>query len=235
MIKPTPDDSSRRSPRKTVAIPQWAIITLPAIATLILGYFLGREHLKYQMRSALSDVASAFSEGFKSPTASGNSTLGSLETPEEPIPQLMIGKSHSGDGFAITLASAKVAKPKVKDLMGDLGEGKNPDLILTFTFANTDERRILRFRKANQFLAGHFRLRDDVDNVIRGINYGFGNEPVGALTGSEDIAPGQSASHIELFSVPPPKTEFLILTVDLACLGSDGLIEFKIPAASIAK
>lgn len=147
----------------------------------------------------------------------------------------MIGQTHSGDGFAITLASASIAKSKVKDVLGKVGEGKNPDLILTFNFANTDSRRILRFREANQFLAGHFRLRDDVDNVIRGIDYGFGNKPVGALTGSEDIAPGELATHIELFSVPPPKTQFLILTVDLACLGADGQIEFKIPAASIAK
>jgi hypothetical protein len=84
-------------------------------------------------------------------------------------------------------------------------------------------------------MAGHFRLRDDVDNVIRGINYGIASKPVGALTGSEDIAPGSSATHVELFSIPPPKTEFLVLTVDLACLGGDGEIEFKIPASSIAK
>lgn len=120
-------------------------------------------------------------------------------------------------------------------MMGEIGTGENPDLILSFAFANTDDRRILRFREGNQFLAGHFQLRDDVDNVIRGINYGIASKPVGALTGSEDIAPGSTATHIELFSIPPPKTEFLVLTVNLACLSGDGEIEFKIPASSIAR
>jgi hypothetical protein len=228
--------ASRRS-KKTTALPQWAIIALPAIATLILGYFLGREHLKYQMRSALSDVASAFSEGFKDASGSDStsSTLDSVETSAEPLPQLPIGQTHKGDGFAITLTNAKIEKPKVKDMMGDVGMAKNPDLVLSFTFANTDDRKILRFRRGNQFMAGHFRLRDDVDNVIRGVNYGMGAKPVGALTGSEDITPGGSATHVELFSVPPPKTEFLILTVNTACIGGQGEIEFKIPSTSIAR
>jgi predicted Zn finger-like uncharacterized protein len=237
----TPKPNTKRSTRKRVTLPQWAVIAIPAIVTLILGYFIGREHLKYQMRSAIADVATAFSEGLKgnSTSKSSSSPLGSINTPAEPtpepLPQLMLGQTHTTKQFAITLNSAKIETAKVKDMMGDIGTGKNPDLILSFTFANTDDRRILRFRKGNQFMAGHFRLRDDVDNVIRGINYGIASKPVGALTGSEDIAPGSSATHVELFSIPPPKTEFLVLTVDLACLGGDGEIEFKIPASSIAK
>jgi hypothetical protein len=38
---------------------------------------------------------------------------------------------------------------------------------------------------------------------------------------------------VEFFSVPPPKTQFLILTIDLACLGGEGEVEFKIAANSI--
>ena len=234
-----PKQKSTLSTKRKFSLPQWAIIALPAIATLVLGYFAGREHLKYQMRSALTDVAQAFSEGFggaNSPTATLGSTQSSAaESVAEPLPQLVIGKTHQADGFDMTLVTAKIATSKVKDMMGDIGTGKNPDLALSFTFTNTDDRKILRFRKGNQFMAGHFRLRDDVDNVIRGINYGMTSKPVGALTGSEDIAPGANASHIELFSVPPPKTEFLILTVNLACLGGDGEIEYKIPASSITR
>jgi hypothetical protein len=209
--------------------------------TLVLGYFAGREHLKYQMRSAIADVASAFSKGLQGNSSpnSASSSLGSIsrpvESPPERLPQLMLGQTHRAKEFAITLNSAKIETAQVKDMMGDVGTGKKPDLILSFTFSNTDDRRILRFRKGNQFLAGHFRLRDDVDNVIRGINYGIASTPIGALTGSEDIVPGSAANHVELFSVPPPKTEFLILTVNLACLGGEGEIEYKIPASSIVK
>ena len=182
-----------------------------------------------------------YSEGFKIDSNSSieSSTLGAIisnpEPEPEPGPQLMVGQTYSTDAFSITLDSSKIATTKVKDMMGDIRTGKNPDLTFAFTFKNNDDRRILRFREGNQFLGGHFKLRDDVDNVIRGIDYGLMSKPVGTLTGSEDIAPGSSVTHIELFSIPPPKTEHLILTVDLACLGGDGVIEFKIPAASLAK
>ncbi len=235
---PQPKPKSPLSVKRTFSLPQWAIIAVAAIATLILGYFIGREHLKYQMRSTLSEVAEAFSEGFGSDDST-SATLerhpSATEAVDEPLPQLLIGKTHQADGFAITLKDAKIAVSKVKDLMGDIRTSKTPDLAFSFTFANTDERRILRFREGNPFMKGHFRLRDDVDNVIRGVNYGITANPVGSLTGSEDIAPGTYASHIELFAVPPPKTEFLILTINLACLGGDGEIEYKIPASSIAR
>lgn len=237
IAKPRGDSRRGLSAKRSFTLPQWAVITIPALMTLVLGYFIGREHLKYQLKSAFTDVAEAFSKGLGGDTdrpVASNATA-AAEPAAEPLPQLMIGKTYQSDGFAITLTSAKVAISKVKDMMGEIGTGKNPDLALSFTFANTDDRRILRFRKGNQFMAGHFRLRDDVDNVIRGINYGITSKPVGSLTGSEDIAPGSSANHLELFSVPPPKTEYLILTVNLTCLGGDGEIEYKIPASAIAK
>lgn len=206
---------------------------MPALAALILGYFAGREHIKYQMRSAMSDVAEAFSKGLG---ATNTESLGETQDAvAEPPTQLLIGKTHSLDDFSIRLTSAKIATSSVKDMIGQSRTGENPDLALTFTVANKHSRKILRFRKANQFLAGHFRLRDDVDNAIRGVNYGAGSKVVGALSGSEDILPGKTASHIELFSVPPPKTKFLILTVNLACFGGKNDIEYKIPAASIER
>ena len=182
------------------------------------------------MRSAIADVANAFSKGLN-----GDSSARGSKKNAAPVQQLMLGQTHKTTGFAITLASANIETAKVKDITGAIGTGKEPDLVLTFKFTNSDDRRILRFRKGNQFLPAHFRLRDDVDNVIRGVNYGMASEPVGALTGSEDIAPGTSTTHVELFSTPPPKTKFLTLTVALACLGGEGEIEFKIPSASIAK
>ena len=128
---------------------------------------------------------------------------------------------------------ARIEAPVLKDIMGKDAKGKDPVLILSFDFWNTDDRRILRFKEDNPFLGSHFKLRDDVDNVIRGVSYGIGSKPKGALTSSDDIEPGKSASHIEFFSVPPPKTQFLILTIDLECLGGEGEVEFKIPANAI--
>ncbi len=135
--------------------------------------------------------------------------------------------------FEITLVEARIDRPEIKDLFDDVGHGKNPVLIFVFRVKNTHNRKILRHREENMFLAGYFQLRDDVDNVIRGVSYGAGSKPVGALTGNEDILPGKEAVDLELFSVPPLKTKYLILTMDLAAFGGEGKTQFKIPVENI--
>jgi predicted Zn finger-like uncharacterized protein len=226
-------------------------------AALVLGFFLGREHFKYQMRSAMSNFSSALvnatstvekqtpaippSERTNAPESKPVSAppVQPVETqkllPATPPTILPIGKPHRTDRFLITLLSASIEKAKIKDFMGDEGTGKEPDLVLKFSISNVDERRILRFDEGNQFMASHFRMRDDVDNVIRRVNYGFGHTVVGALTENEDITPGMTVNHVELFSTPPPKTEFLILTIDLKCVGGEGSIQYRIPADQIRR
>eukprot|EP01047_Picozoa_sp_COSAG01_P070379 COSAG01_NODE_10651_length_2112_cov_1.468455_2_plen_247_part_00 len=146
---------------------------------------------------------------------------------------LSVGDTYQGDGFAITLTSAAIQNSRVKDMFDQIKIGVNPDLALNFKFRNTDDRKILRYQRENQFLAGHYRLVDDVGNTMRGINYGFGNTPIGSIKDGLDIDPGKYARHKELFKVPPPKTEYLILTIDQSCLYGEGEIKFKIPISSI--
>lgn len=231
---------------KSVTIPKWAIMAAPAVVTLIAGYFIGREHVKYEIRSTFANAADVFSKGLgngpfganksggsKSGTASGKASSAEAPPPIEKPRQFNLGESVQEKGFTIALTDARIEAPVLKDIMGKDTKGKDPILILSFDFLNTDDRRILRFREDNPFLGSHFKLRDDVDNVIRGVSYGIGSKPKGALTSSDDIEPGTSASHVEFFSVPPPKTQFLVLSIDLACLGGEGEVEFKIPANSI--
>lgn len=231
---------------KSVTIPKWAIMAAPAVITLIAGYFIGREHVKYEIRSTFANAAEAFSKGLgngpfgasksggsKSGTSSGKASSTEAPPPIEKPRQFNLGESLQEKGFTIALKDARIEAPELKDLMGKDAKGKDPVLILSFDFLNTDDRRILRFKEDNPFLGSHFKLRDDVDNVIRGVSYGIGSKPKGALTSSDDIAPGATASHVEFFSVPPPKTKFLILTIDLECLGGEGEVEFTIPANSI--
>ena len=145
-----------------------------------------------------------------------------------PYGQLFISQS-----FQLSVTEAIIKKPRVKDLFGDIGEGRTDQLILTLQVVNTDERRILRYREANMFLAGHFSLEDDVGNTIRGVTYGAGSEIVGALTGSDDILPGKTATHVEVFKKPPAATESLTLTVNLAAFGGEGQAKFVVPADKI--
>ncbi len=171
-------------------LPKWVTIAAPAAATLIVGYFIGREHIKYQLRSAVRDVATAFSEGLSknlsgSSSAPAVNTTSAAEAAPEPVPERSIGEPFNGNGFSLTLVSARIGIAQIKEFNGDIATGQDPVLILSFKIDNTDERKILRYREGNQFLAPHFLLKDDVDNVIRGVSYGYTSMPIGALTGKK--------------------------------------------------
>lgn len=227
--------AKRRKGKQTNSpLPQWLLISLPAVATLVVGYFLGREHVKYELRSALSGIAKPFAELGLANDA--DKEAGAVSPPAKEIPTLTIGETYAADMFDLTVVAAKVGRPEVRTMLGnETALADDPALILTLRFTNTDKRKILQFERPNMFLAGPFKLRDDVGNVIRGVSYGVGNTPVGALTGDEDIAPGGVVEHTEVFSAPPPKTEYLVLTVDLECMGGDGKVEYKIPIEAVSR
>jgi hypothetical protein len=64
---------------------RWISIVGVAVAALVIGYFAGREHLKYELRSAMSEVADRFREGIAPPRASTESESSSdEETVDEP-------------------------------------------------------------------------------------------------------------------------------------------------------
>ena len=50
---------------------------------------------------------------------------------------------------------------------------------------------------------------------------------------TEQLKPESSLTHIEVFDKPLPKTEWLILTVDLEVFGGDGELEVEIPIDSV--
>lgn len=135
--------------------------------------------------------------------------------------------------FTLAVVRARIATTQIRDMMGDAKVGTTPDLQITLSVRNVAERKVLRFREPNPFLANPFLLHDDVGNQIRGVNYGFGSEVVGALTGKEDVLPDQTATHLLLFQIPPPKTKQLTLTMDLSVFGEEGSRTFVIPISVI--
>jgi hypothetical protein len=222
-----------------------AATIIVGVVCLIGGYFAGREHVKYEIRSSILEAGKVFSEGLqgslgdrsdtdesttKNPTTDHNVTA----QIESQIAEFVeYGEPFAAPEFEISITDARIDRPQVKDLFGDVGRGNSPVLILVFRVKNTHDRKILRYREENMFLAGHFQMRDDVDNIIRGVSYGAGSKPVGALTGGEDILSGKEVTHLEVFSVPPPKTRYLILTMDLGAFGGEGETRFKIPVENI--
>ena len=249
---PTSSVSGKKSIRTNVSVPLWSMILIPVIVSFIVGYFAGREHVKYQIQSSFANAfGQMFSGNSKSdrndaskstPSTSNGVDLDSLyRDSSDPrgngktVPRLNLGEAYQGDGFTFTVRGASIGITTVKNMFGGNGTGKNPDLSISIAIQNTDDRKILVFREANRFSSQHFSLRDDVENVIRGVDYGATSKPIGALSGGTDILPGQLVGHVELFTIPPPKTKFLILTVDLACVGSADTIEVSIPVDLISR
>jgi len=228
---------------------------------LVIGYFAGREHLKHQMLSALTKVGESFAAGLGSgpkegqaepakeipvasapivnpePKADSPAPIAELKTdPVPPAPKVAefgINAPFQTETFAISLIGAAVRDVPLQTSFGDETESAEPHLMVSFSVQNVHDRKILHFSGGNSFGPSQFRLTDDVDNSIRGINFGITNKVVGAMTRTADIPPGEAASHIEVFNIPPPKTQFLILTMDAKAFGGEGLVRFRIPAETI--
>lgn len=236
----------------------WPINAAVAAVALLCGYFLGREHLKYEVKSALNEASHAITDGFqKSLNTPFDTVNNAAATPAQVVPQsgseiagagpqatgdreslpktiVEFGAPHRATGFELSVIEARIAKPDVISVVGEKSQGKDESLLVVLRVKNIDDRRILRFRDDNPFLGSRFVLKDDVENSIRGVSFGFSSHIVGALRSSDDILPGASVSHTEVFSVPPPKTKHLVLTVDLSAFGGDGTIDFKIPREKMA-
>ncbi len=217
------------------------VISALVASAFVVGYFAGREHVKYELRSAFAGAAEEFNKGLEeafnfdalpedSDSVSPGLAYADLTDEADNEQELVVamGEKYATGNFALAVVDAKIDRPEVKDMFDDEGVARNPALKLTLRVWNTDERKILRFRE-NMFDT-RFHLHDDVDNVIRGVNYGASSSPVGALSSRNDILPGQEATHVEVFSVPPPKTKHLILTVDLSVFGGHGEVNYMIPA-----
>ncbi len=150
---------------------------------------------------------------------------------ERPLEAKIFGMNEpfGTDAFQIVLQRASVEHISLKSVIDDDPfKSTEPALKITFQVRNTHDRKMLRFSE-NMFQP-RFTLRDDVDNVVRGIDFGASTRPVEALSSQDDIPPGETRTHVEVFTVPLPKTEHLILTMDAKAFGGEGDVLFKIPA-----
>ncbi len=228
----------------------WLITGAAVVLSLVIGYFAGREHLKAQIKATFEN---AFAEAGANLKKMSNSiepltkpafqaapplvpaiaapAAAKLSVPEPTIVEH--GRTFRTDGLEVWIAEAKIEPAEVNTLTGDTKRSASPDLIVKFGIRNTHDRKMLPFKEDNPFMKGSFEVRDDVDNLIRGINFGMSNKPVGAMTAGQDIRPGDEATHVQVFADPPPKTKFLVVSVNLATFGGEGTAKFRIPADKI--
>lgn len=164
------------------------------------------------------------------PTWAPSSVAGS---PGVSSDELTVGSTYSFLQFSVTLDSVSVGKPPLTAFIGGATTSKDDLLIVKLTIANFDERKILAFSDGEIVGDNPVTLTDDVDNTIVGVSFGLSARATGALKNNARINPGTQESHVELFEVPPPKTEFLTLRFHAECLDGEGVADFKIPANAI--
>ncbi len=215
----------------------WAWTPLvTALVGLLVGYYSGRAHVKHELKSGLNkigkQVISDLESGFANVLSGdrGDSRSGAAEN-NDTQPPLSPGEVYSGEGFELTLSGLEITKPEVVDFLGNDAIAKEQALLVRIEIKNTSDRKVLRIR--DETFTSWIRVIDDADNGLRGISYGISSKLKGSVTDDDDINPGDHVVFIRAFTVPLPKTEHLILTLDQEMLDGEGTVDFKVPVSRI--
>ena len=134
---------------------------------------------------------------------------------------------------SIQLKSSKIDFVELKSTIGNRESTSiEKYLICSFLVRNQDERKIIIYSDPDVGVS-HFAARDDVDNVIRGIKPSITESVVGSIRSGHDLQPGEESVIIKVFRVPPPKTKFLMVTVDMSAFSMQGQAQFKLDSSEI--
>ena len=198
-----------------------------SIISLIIGFFLGREHLGYQLRSAFMHgpmgLGNALENGF--------GDLADQEPEPGQAPEIPMRSFHQAGSLAAGVLSAEVNSIILDRIFGGKGPSEEKYLIINMRIKNTDPRKVQAFHKDSLF-QNSFKLVDDVGNAIRILDPGI-DRIEGALTAGTDILPGQEVGHRLAFVIPLPKTKELTLLVNMQAFSGEGFFRVKIPANDI--
>lgn len=170
-------------------------------------------------------IANSFDDGDENQVQRGAGNPIAVEEEDRPF---AINEVAVAESVSIAVTKAELGIVPLANFIGGDASSEDPALAITLRVENTDERKIVR-RVDNAFVATAPRLKDDAGNLIRGVRYA--GTPKGEM--NDDLNPGQTTTHVEVFAIPPPATKFILLTVDFATFGSEGEATFQIPVEDI--
>jgi len=136
--------------------------------------------------------------------------------------------------FIAPLIKIKITKVYIDNvnLKGEESPTKEKYLHIKLKFTNNSERKILRLKNMKKYLEyKNFKLKDDFGNKIKPIS--IYDPIVGELGNGDEIYPEKVMNHIIAFKVPPVKTKFLIISIDLKAFAAKGKAHLKIPSEKI--
>jgi hypothetical protein len=212
---------------------------LCSVASLGLGYFAGREHLRYQIRSSFEDAGKKFAKDLKEGLgkAFGGEVEKEPEKKREPAAKLKLGQAYNTAEASITVTSARMDFPVLKGGFRNTTSKHDVEcLVIGLTIRNKDTRKQLKLSYGQPFSGNTFTMQDDVGNDVDTMFFsspGSDFSIVGSHPSYKDVDPEQAIQHLVAFKPPLPKTKTLSLVIDLRLIGQEGVVQYAIPIGAV--
>lgn len=214
---------------------------LCSVASLGLGYFAGREHLRYQIQHSFQDagkkIARDLQKGMREAFPGVAAAAEAEEKKAKPVATLKPGQAYNCPGASITLTAARMEHPILKGgIYNSTSKHEEECLIMALTIHNKDARKQFKLSTGGPFGDNVFTLMDDVGNDVDTM---FFSSPmsnyhiVGSHPSYEDVNPGQSVEYLVAFHRPLPKTKSLSFLIDKRLIGQDGVVQYEIPITAV--
>jgi hypothetical protein len=212
---------------------------LCSLLSLVVGYFAGREHLRYQIRSSFQNAGKRFVEEIKEGMgqALGNAINPVEKEPPKPKAQLKIGQPIDSAESSFVVTSARMEFPVLKGgIRGTASKHDEECLVVGLTIRNKDSRKQLKVSYGQPFGKNVFTMQDDVGNDVDTMFFSSPSTDY-TIAGShpqyKEIDPEQSVEHFVAFKRPLPKTKSLTLLIDMDLIGQDGIVQYDIPIEAV--
>jgi len=210
-----------------------------SLLSLVAGYFVGREHLRYQISSAFKDVGKEFAKNIGQAFTGGRAPSESVEEKKpEPLAKLKLGQTYDTPSAAVTVKWARVEQPLIKGGLNQTTQkAKEPALLIGLSMSNKDSRKVLDTTYSGGPFESVFSLEDDATNRIATAFFSSPSNTqytiVGAHPSYKNINPEETVDHIVGFDVPLPKTQSLKMLIDLTLIGQKGEIQVDMPIEAV--
>lgn len=151
--------------------------------------------------------------------------------PAENVLPVAVGTPQEAHGVRLTVMQATITPVEVIKGRGGRSLSRDPLLRIRFRVQNISRDRTLDFRGSP--LSRLVRLHDAAGRPVRRVTFGYRNRVAGAMHGGTTLEPAEEAGHVEVFRVPEPGSQPLILSVDLALFGGTGEAAFLLTAEDL--
>ena len=214
---------------------------LCSVASLVLGYFAGREHVKYQIKQTFADagkkIARDLQQGMREAFPGAAAAAETAEKKAKPVATLKVGQAYDCPGASISLTAVRMDHPILKGgIYNSTSKHEEECLLITLTIRNKDARKQIKLTAGTPFGGGVFTMADDVGNDVDTM---FFSSPmsdfhiVGSHQTYDEINPGQAVEYVVAFHRPLPKTKSLSFLIDKKFIGQDGVVQYEIPITAV--